>query len=520
MKSRLTSFKTFFLRKRVYIPAILLVVLILWGIFGGSGSQSEHVITVEPSTFVQEVSVTGKVIPAKDVDMAFETSGRVSFVAIQVGDAVKQGQVLAGVSNGDQQATIMQRQAKVDSEAAKLAEIQRGSRPEDIAIAVTSVEGARVSYEQNLQALVDQIKDSYAKVDDGVRSKADQLFKNPRTVYPEVTAFDSYTLQTSVNEQRLKIGEILNTWNTSISNLSSDTYSLSYIVEARSHLSTARNFFNDLSAGVSTLVANQSFTQTTIDKYKTDISSARSAVSASISALSTAEQSYKASQNAYMKAQDELALKRAGSTIEQVNSQRAILRSAEADLQSARALYSRTIITAPFDGLITKVDTKAGEIASVNTNVIGMISASSYEIESFVSESDISKVKVGQPARVTLDAYGKDIIFLATTVHVDPAETVLDGVSTYKTKLQFTTIDERIRSGMTANIVIQTAEKPGTVVIPQEALFLEAGEKMVTIDQVGKRVNRKVVTGGINAKGEIEVLSGIAAGEKVVVTKN
>jgi multidrug efflux pump subunit AcrA (membrane-fusion protein) len=72
---------------------------------------------------------------------------------------------------------------------------------------------------------------------------------------------------------------------------------------------------------------------------------------------------------------------------------------------------------------------------------------------------------------------------------------------------------------MTANIIIQTAEKPSAVVIPQKALFLEAGEKMVTIDQGGKRINRKVETGGINAKGDIEVLTGIAVGEKVVVKK-
>lgn len=517
--SRLASFKKFFLRKRIYIPTILILAAIAWGVFGSSSSSNEELVTVQSTTFVQEVGVTGKVIPAKDVDMAFETGGRVSTVNVKVGDVVKQGQVLASVSSGDQWATVLQRQAKVDSEAAKLAEVQRGSRAEDIAIATTEVEGARVAYEQNLQSLVDQIKDAYAKVDDGVRGKADQLFKNPRTVNPEVLSFENYPLRMSVNDQRLKIGEILSAWSISINTLSTGTYAPSYLTEARTNLSAARNFFNDLSEGVSSLVPSDSFPQTTIDKYKTDVSAARTAVSSAISTLSTVEQAYKASQNAYSKSQDQLALKKAGSTAEQINSQAAILKSAQADLQSARALLAKTNITAPFDGLITKVDTKEGEIASVNTNVIGLISASSYEIESYISESDIAKVRVGQPARVTLDAYGKDIVFNATTVQVDPAETVLDGVSTYKTKLQFTQADERIRSGMTANIIIQTAEKPSSVVIPQEALFLDAGEKMVTIDQGGKRLNRKVETGGINAKGEIEVLSGISVGEKVVVKK-
>lgn len=519
MKSKLSQFGSFFKKKRVYVPTIIILAFIGWSMFGGSGSSDEELFTVQPSTFVQEVAVTGKVIPSKEVDMAFETGGRVSRVNVKVGDLVKQGQVLASVGSGDQYATVLQRQARVDSEAAKLAEVQRGSRSEDIAIATTELNGARTTYEQNLQALIDQIKDSYTKVDDGVRSKADQLFKNPRTVYPEVIAFDNYALRLSVNDQRLRVGEMLAAWQKSIATLNTSTYSSVYLNEARVNLSIARTFFNDLSEGVSSLTADNALPQTTVDKYKTDISSARNSIGSAITALSAAEQAYKTSQNAYARAQDQLTLKKAGSTIEQINAQAAILKSAQADLQSARAILGRTNIVAPFDGLVTKVDTKEGEIASVNTNVIGMISAASYEIESFISESDIAKVRIDQPAQVTLDAYGKDVVFTAKTVQVDPAETVLDGVSTYKTKLQFTGADERIRSGMTANIIIQTAEKPSAVVIPQKALFLEAGEKMVTIDQGGKRINRKVETGGINAKGDIEVLTGIAVGEKVVVKK-
>jgi HlyD family secretion protein len=519
MKSKLTGFVSFLKMKKIYIPLIIILAFVGWYMFGSGTSSNEEIVTVQSTTFVQEVGVTGKVIPSKDVDMAFETSGRVSRVNVKVGDLVKQGQVLASVGSGDQYATVLQRQARVDSEAAKFAEVQRGTRVEDITIATTEVDGARTTYEQSLQALVDQIKDSYSKVDDGVRAKADQLFKNPRTVYPEIISFDNYTLRLSVNDQRLRIGEMLSAWTKTISTLSSGLYSETYLSEARNNLATARTFFNDLSEGVSSLSASEAMPQVTIDKYKTDISSARTSVSAAISALSSAEQVYKTSKNALVRAEDQLALKKAGSTAEQINSQAALLQSAQADLQSARALLGKTNITAPFDGLVTKVDTKEGEIASVNTNVISMISASSYEIESFISESDIAKVRAGQPARVTLDAYGRDIVFLATVVQVDPAETVLDGVSTYKTKLQFTEADERIRSGMTANIIIQTAEKPASVVIPQEALFLEAGEKMVIVDQAGKRVNRKVETGGINAKGDIEVLSGLSVGEKVVVKK-
>lgn len=519
MKSRFSQFASLLKKKKIYIPTIIIVVMLFFTA-GNGGSSTENIITVQSATFIQEVAVTGKVIPAQDVDMAFETGGRVSNVAVKVGDTVTQGQVLASVSSGDQYASVLQRQARVDSEMAKLAELRRGSRQEDILIAESEERGAEAVYQQNLRALVDQINESYSKTDDAVRAKADQLFKNPRTVSPEVVPFDNYPLRLSVNSQRVKIGEMLDVWQKSISSLSESIYTVSKLQEARNNLSTVRTFFDDLGYGVSALTVTDALPQATVDKYKTDISSARNTISSAISALTSAEQSYKNSLTAYERAKNQLALKRAGATQEEINSQAALVRSAEADLQSARAILAKTSITAPFDGLVTKVDIKKGEIASVNTTVISMISASSYEIESFISESDIAKVRVGQPARVTLDAYGKDIVFNATVVQVDPAETVLDGVSTYKTKLQFTDADERIRSGMTANIIIQTAEKPASVIIPQEALFLDGGEKTVTIDQAGKRVNRKVETGGINANGDIEVLSGITVGEKVIVKKS
>lgn len=522
MKSRFAKFRTFFFRKRILIPLVLIIGGLVWYFISSSSSnKNETILTVQPATFLQDVAVTGKVVPSKNVDMGFETSARVSRVYVKVGDSVKQGQILASVSNGDQQAVVAQRQAQVDAQAAKLAQVQQGSRAEDLTIAQTSVDGAKTTYAQSLQSLVDQIKDSYSKVDDAVRSKSDQLFKDPRTINPDVISFDSYVLRQSVNSQRLAIGEMLTQWSNSLATLSSSNYSSSYLSEARTNLATARKFLNDLGTGVSSLVASAAIPQTTIDKYTGDISNARTSIGASISALEGAQQAYLGSQTAYKQAQDQLALKKAGSTPQEIATQVANLQSARADLQSAQAQLYKTNIIAPFDGLVTKVDTKEGEIASINANVISLISASTYEVDSYVSENDISKVKVGQDAKITLDAYGKDVNFDASVVEVDPAETVLDGVSTYKTKLQFKTNDERIKSGMTANISIQTAQKPNTLVVPQQALFLNGGEKMVTVIQSdNSRVDKPVVTGGINDSGDIEIVSGLAVGDRVVVKKN
>lgn len=521
MKNRIKNLAGKFKSKKYYIPTILIIAIIVWRMLSGGNTNGEEIITVEASTFVQEVAVTGKVIAAKDVVLGFENPGRVSVINVKVGDQVKQGQTLTSLSSGDAYATVLQRQARVEAELAKLAEVQKGSRQEDINIAQSEYEGAVIALDQAKQSLIDSIKDAYAKSDDALRSRIDQLYTNPRTVTPRIIPFDDYNLQTSLDNKRLRAGEILRDWSSSLAGLNTSTFDQKYIVEARTNMSFMRDFLNDLSRAVSAIQASGGgTTQATVDKYINDISSARTSVSASFNTLTTAEQSYKVATTAKLTKEQQLSLKKNGSTAEQIASQQAQLRSAQADLQSAQAALAKSTIRAPFDGVITKVDVKEGEIVSTTVNAISMISSAGFEIESFISESDVSKVRVGQPARVTLDAYGRDIIFKATVGQVDPTETNDNGISTYKTKLQFVEVDERVRSGMTANITIQTAETPASVIIPQEALFLEGAEKVVTVDEAGKRVNRKVVTGGIDTQGKIEILEGLVVGDRVVVKKD
>ncbi|MES3005373.1 MAG: efflux RND transporter periplasmic adaptor subunit [Patescibacteria group bacterium] len=507
MKSKAYSFLLFIKKPLFYIPVLL--ILIAGGTYAfmsNSSRDDEDLFAVTSGEFVQNVSVTGKVVAAQEVDLGFEQAGRVSYVRVKVGDKVWTGQAIAALSNADLLATVAQREAQVEAEQAQLAEIQRGSRPEDLRLAENNVDQAKLS-------LVDAIRDSYTKSDDALRKNIDQLYTDPRSVRPQIIpSTDNYALTQSLNDQRVRIGEMLLAWSSSISSLSVGTYSDSSLMTARVNVLMMQKFLDDLSIAVSSYKEG-SLTQTTIDKYRSDISSARSSISGVITSLNNAESSLK-------RYQDELVIKQAGSTVEEINTQLAQVKSAQAQLASARALVGKTVITAPFNGVITKADIRVGEIASPNTSVISIISAAEYQIESFISETDVAKIQPGQKAKVTLDSYGKDIVFDAEVSEVDPAETVLNGISTYKTKLQFNQADPRIKSGMTANISIETARRENSFKIPQQALFLQGGEKAVTVVNAdGSRINVIVVTGSISNDGDIEIVSGLSEGDRIVVKK-
>jgi len=123
---------------------------------------------------------------------------------------------------------------------------------------------------------------------------------------------------------------------------------------------------------------------------------------------------------------------------------------------------------------------------------------------------------------VTLDAYGSEVNFPATVSLVDPAETVIEGISTYKVTLSFDEADTRIRSGMTANISIHTAERNNVLEIPLRAVTTKESTKIVRIappqtakaNTTPQEVN--IVLGLRGSDGMVEVVSGLTEGEEVI----
>ena len=509
-------------RPLYYIP--IAILLVVGGYFIYKNQQSggaNQKVTIVPAEFVQDVNVTGKVVSAENVDLGFEQSGRVAGVSVNVGDKVRRGQTLAYLSNGNQRAAVLQRQALLDAENARLAQVVRGSRPEDISLAQTDVDSAKANLERARQIIIDDIKDAYVKSDDVIVTRVDQMYTDPRSVLPKIIPFDGYEAQQSLNDQRLRIGEIIKIWGVSIQNITTNTYTDSDLFTARVNLRAMTTILDALAIATTDFKVSNSLPQVTIDKYKTDISQARTTINAVISTLNIADQTLQADQLAYQRAEQQFTLKKNGSTAEDVQTEQAQVKSAEAQLESAQADLSKTFISAPLDGLVTKVDIKAGEIASPNTPVISLISASQYQLESYVSENDVARVRVGQVAKVTLDAYGKDVIFDATVTEVDPAETIQDGVSTYKTKLQFSNADTRIKSGMTANIMVETERRQGVIIVPQNAVITRNGDKFVRIySSNGNSSEQQVHLGHIDQNGRIEVVSGLSVGDVILVPSN
>jgi len=197
--------------------------------------------------------------------------------------------------------------------------------------------------------------------------------------------------------------------------------------------------------------------------------------------------------------------------------QEQVVKGAEARVNAVYAEIAKSVVRAPFDGVITKIDTEVGEIVPANTPIVSLMSNAKFEIETFVPEADIADVAVGNLADVTLDAYGSDTVFGAYVSFIDPAETMIEGVATYKVLLNFNEEDERILSGMTANVDVVTSTSPGTLSVPQRAVIEKDGKRLVKVVRDGKTVEVEVKTGLKGSDGDIEILEGLNEGDSIVV---
>ncbi len=509
------------LKRSPWLTGLIIIATIISGYFYFSRPKQTFSFEIARRTgILQEVSVTGKVKADQNVDLAFEKSGRVAYIPIKVGDKVFQGETLTSLDNADLRAQLDQALANVRSAQAKLDELNKGVRPEEIQVSQIKVMNAGASLEDAKRSFVATLNDSYTKSEDAVRNKVDSFFSNPRGSNPQLafSLFDSQ-LQINLQSERLSVENLLNNWNSSLTGLSASSDFSSYASAAGKNLDFIKNFLDKAALAVNSLTPNSSFSQTTIDGYKSNVSTGRTNVNTAISSLSSANSSLTSAKSSLSLAQEELALKKAGSTPEQISAQSATVDGLKAAADSVRAQISKTVIYSPINGVVTKQDAKVGEIASPNASMISLISEAEFQIEAFVPEVDIAKVKLSDTARVTLDAYGEDIFFEAKLIQIDPAETIIEGVATYKITLEFSKEDKRIRSGMTANIDIATDKRDDAIAVPQRTVFIKNDKKFVSILGDGNKIEEREVKVGLKGSdGNVEILEGVREGEKVLIS--
>ncbi len=489
MKNIFSKIKDFRQKNKWWTALIILVfVLLLFMIFGKKKSSAAETITVEKHNIVEEVSATGNVTPLSDLDLSYQTSGQVANITVSIGDRVYQGEYLASLSNADLSAAVEQAKAGLKIAQAKLADMQNGTRPEELAVAQNS--------------LNDSITAAYTTCDDTIRNDIDKMFESPRTQSPKITIpMNDFQLQNTINNERYTVELALNDWNSGTR--VSATSALAFI-------DTVKNFVDDIALALNGSSADSNISQATIDSYKTIVSADRSAIDLARSNITGAAANYD--------------LKLAGNTPESIAGQEAAVEQAQANVDAANAQFAKSIIVSPIDGIIANIAAKTGETIQSGAAAVSVISLGQYDVESYVPEADIAKVKIGDSATTTLDAYGSDTFFPTSVIKIDPAETIIEDVPTYKVTLKFaSSSDARIKSGMTANLDILTNQKNNILAVPSRSVYAIDTQKYVKLvdpKNPKKTTETEVETGIRGVDGYVEIISGLKEGDIIAASPN
>ncbi|KKQ78199.1 MAG: hypothetical protein A3A96_00085 [Candidatus Zambryskibacteria bacterium RIFCSPLOWO2_01_FULL_39_39] len=485
---------SYFSKKVLIYSGVVLVIIVVIVIKLGGGNGKQMTVSVR-ANIVQEVAATGKVKPNQNVNLGFDKSGRVANVYTSVGEMVKGGQIIATLESGEILADIAKARATLLEENIKLRETE-STTP--------------ITYNDAYKNLEAAIKGGFADADNAVRNRADQFFKNTTdTPKFEISIISGNFIHyfnvpsdttIEISNERKKVENILIDWQKRILNLNSSNL-ISEANKAISDLGIISTFLDKIAGAVNTFSPVEYAYETTVNGYKTTISSARSEVSLAISDLVTAKDKL----NTAGTLGD-------GGQFGSILTQEAKVSGAVATISSLEASLNKLTIRAPFDGVVTLQDAKVGSAVSAGATLVSVVSQNEMYVEANISEIHIGKISTGNPVSITFDAFLNEI-FLGEVSFIEPGDVVIDGIVNYKVRVSLKNFDPRIKSGLTANLKIETSKKENVVSIPMYVVIKE-GDKNFVNKLVGKDVQKIPVTLGLYGNnGLVEILSGVGEGE-------
>lgn len=489
-------------RKKTIIIAVVLAIILML-VFLSNSKDNLQTITVVKGEFKNQVSVSGKVTSSSSVDLGFKKGGRVEKIYYTLDSSnnrlfVKGGTIIAQIEAKEARKDLSDAEVELEDAKLSLRKVEMEKSEEKINNEVKKAydDGFVTVSNAFLEILpiVDGLKDvldqdvispntvnRVGKTATYYRNESEKLYYKADNTFSEYQkVFRNLTRDSSYNDIEMNLNKIYE-----VTKITADA------------LKSTKNLVDYLS--------NEAEDDTSYLSLKNTLGQYINTTTGHLSLLSSAKTDIKEGRDLFANADID------------IQSMKLNVRQKENNVEEARKILGDYYIRAPFDGLITKIEAKVGEIVSSDVTMVTMMNDGVFQIESFVPEINISLVKIGDMADVTLDAYGDSIVFLAKVFSIDPAETIHDGVSTYKVRLIFGNKDDRILSGMTANALITAFSKPDVIVLPKGVIYKKDSKSFVQVKKSKEIEEREIVTGEVSSLGQVEVVSGIKEGEIIIL---
>lgn len=509
-------------KKPLIIAVSVILVLAIGGtiirftVFAKSNSASTTTfreVSAQTGSISTSVTGSGSVSDSSQITVSAENAGTIDSLSVKQGDTVKAGQVIAHVSSTASAQTVQQKQNQLTSAQNDLTQTKEQLDSLDIkapvAGKVKSITASAGDSLSTIKPLGDLAVISMSR-SMTVSFNSSQALKDGQTVTVTVSGktYAGTVLSASSGSQSGQNGQ--------------------YNQNAGSSGSTTVMINSDDPAVGDTAVITLS--GKTLGSGKLQLAKS---IAISNSGNGTIAQ-VNVSENQMVSKNQTLFQLSNDSVQQQVTAKENAVTSAQQDLDNAKAEAAKDTITSPISGVVAELDVKKGDSVSSGTAVAVIMDPNTLQTVVSVDELDISKVKVGQKATISLDAI-TDKTFSGSVAQIDPIGTSSNGVATYSVTVIINNPQD-IKVGMTTNVEIITQSKDNVIVVSANAVLMKNGTKGYVLsaadlfDSNGKSVKLtntttsalirkygKEVTIGMATQDKDEIVSGISAGDDLAV---
>lgn len=190
--------------------------------------------------------------------------------------------------------------------------------------------------------------------------------------------------------------------------------------------------------------------------------------------------------------------------------------NAEARIAAAQATLKLANVLAPFSGSITALSSRPGDRVAPGSVAFQIDDLSRLLVDVRISEVDINRVQVGQPATITFDAIpGKQ--YQGVVMTVDRVGSSIQGVVDFTVTIELTDADEAVKPGMTAAVNIIVEQLENVLQVPNRVVRVQEGRRVVYILR-NDQLLAVEITLGASSELNSEVLEGnLSAGDLLVL---
>ncbi|HSA70400.1 MAG TPA: efflux RND transporter periplasmic adaptor subunit [Burkholderiales bacterium] len=186
---------------------------------------------------------------------------------------------------------------------------------------------------------------------------------------------------------------------------------------------------------------------------------------------------------------------------------------ANAGLQAARARLAYTRIVAPATGTLIARNVEHGDVVQPGKTLMVLAPTGETQIVVQIDERNIGKLRLGQPALASADAYPEKR-FACEVAYINPGVDAQRG--TVEVKLRVPEPPQYLRQDMTVSVDIEVARSPGALALRADAVRDATGAAPWVLRVEGARAVRRNVELGLRGTGWVEIRSGLSAGDRVV----